>query len=112
MAILYNCPGHRVNLRSKFVFLCRKGILWMAACTNASRIFLSYAAEDETLAAELVSHLSPLKRLGLISTWDNQHILAGTERSQIIDEHLEQAAIIRLLISANFPYADYRYELE
>jgi tetratricopeptide (TPR) repeat protein len=84
----------------------------MAAQQNASRIFLSYAAEDEPLAAELVKHLSPLKRLGLISTWYKQQILAGTERSQIIDEHLEQAAIILLLISADFLNSDYCYEAE
>ena len=75
-------------------------------------VFYSYAHKDETFRNKLETHLSLLRRQGLITIWHDRHILPGNDWSQAIDEHLEQASVILLLISADFLASDYCYGLE
>src|SRR5450759_1885752 len=75
-------------------------------------VFLAYAHEDEPLRKELEKHLSLLQRQGLVSTWQDRHIMAGTDWAREIDEHLKSASIILLLISADFLASDYCYGVE
>lgn len=75
-------------------------------------LFYAYAHEDEALRATLEKHLSLLHRQGVISEWSDRNITAGTDWTQAIDEHLEQASIILLLISADFLASDYCYGVE
>jgi hypothetical protein len=75
-------------------------------------VFLSSLDEDEPLLRRLETHLSVLKREGVISTWSNRQIVAGTDRSWQIDQRLEQASLILLLVSADFLASDYCYERE
>src|SRR6202165_5992878 len=75
-------------------------------------MFLSYAHEDEPLRKELEKHLSLLQRQGLVSTWQDRRITAGTNWAQEIDEHLNSASIILLLISSDFLASDYCYGME
>jgi len=53
-----------------------------------------------------------LKRQGFISGWHDRRITAGDEWKAEIDEHLETAKVILLLISANFIASDYCYDVE
>src|SRR5436305_3219383 len=75
-------------------------------------VFLSYAKEDEGLLRELEKHLSILKREGLISTWYDRQLLPGTNWAKAMDERLEQASIILLLVSPDFFSSDYCYQKE
>src|SRR5450755_3933354 len=75
-------------------------------------MFLSYAHEDEPLRKELEKHLSLLRRQGLVSTWQDRRITAGTNWAEALDEHLNRASIILLLISADFMASDYCYGVE
>src|SRR6266699_2847015 len=75
-------------------------------------VFYSYAHKDASWRNELEKHLSLLHRQGLITAWHDRHILPGTDWSQAIDEHLERASVILLLISADFLASDYCYGLE
>jgi TIR domain/NB-ARC domain len=75
-------------------------------------IFYSYAHKDEAFRNKLETHLSLLRRQGLITAWHDRHILPGTDWSQAIDEHLERASVILLLISADFLASDYCYGIE
>src|SRR5947209_3541721 len=75
-------------------------------------VFCSYAHEDEALHRELEKHLSLLRRQGLISEWHDRQILAGDEWAADIDQHLETASIILLLISPDFFASDYCYGVE
>ena len=75
-------------------------------------VFISYAHEDEPLRKRLEAHLSLLRRQGLIADWHDRQILAGKEWGQEIDEHLETASIILLLISPDFLASDYCYGVE
>src|SRR5579864_9029508 len=79
---------------------------------NTANVFISYAKEDKALLGVLESHLALLERQGLISTWHNRLIVLGTDWAKAIDEQLERASIILLLISANFFASDYCYGRE
>ncbi len=80
--------------------------------TSPIRIFICYAIEDEALKEELLKHLSPLKRQGIIQDWHFRNISAGREWEKQINEHLESSDIILLLISADFIASDYCYTIE
>lgn len=75
-------------------------------------VFFSYSHKDEDLRDELATHLTMLKRQGLISSWYDREISAGTDWAGAIDENLQKAQIILLLISANFLASDYCYDIE
>lgn len=75
-------------------------------------IFYSYAQEDDALRNELEKHLGTLKQLKLIRNWHDQKIPIGTDQKQAIDEHLDTAHIILLLISSDFMNSDYCYSVE
>jgi len=76
------------------------------------KVFFSYAHEDEPLLNKLKSHLQPLRRQGLIDVWHDRDIHAGTEWEQEINEHLNDAEIILLLISPDFMNSEYCYSKE
>ena len=75
-------------------------------------VFFSYSHKDENLRDELEVHLSGLKRQGVISTWHDRRITAGTGVDPAIDENLNSADVILLLISPDFINSDYCYERE
>jgi internalin A len=78
----------------------------------ALRVFNSYSHKDEELRDELATHLSLLKRQGLILPWHDRAITAGEEWKGKIDDALERAEIILLLVSADFLSSDYCYDVE
>ncbi|NCR75134.1 MAG: TIR domain-containing protein [Microcystis aeruginosa K13-06] len=75
-------------------------------------VFISYSHRDEKLRETLGLHLASLQRQGVIKSWHDRKISAGTEWRQAIDENLNSAEIILLLISENFIASDYCYDLE
>jgi len=76
------------------------------------RIFFSYSHKDEEYKDKLVKHLSILKRQGVIEDWHDRKIGAGNEWAGAIDEHLESAEIILLLVSDDFLASDYCWDIE
>ena len=80
--------------------------------TQALRLFYSYSHKDEVLRNELETHLKLLHRQGLIQPWYDRCIDPGAEWSQDIENNLNQADIILLLVSADFIASDYCYEIE
>jgi len=80
--------------------------------TQAPRLFYSYSHKDETLRNELETHLKLLQRQGLLESWYDRNIEAGAEWRQNIDDNLERADIILLLVSADFIASDYCYATE
>ena len=74
--------------------------------------FYSYAHADEELRKELEKHLSILKRQEVITNWHDRKIEPGKEWNREIDEHLQTADIILLLISTDFLASDYCYDIE
>jgi internalin A len=80
--------------------------------SDAVQLFLSYSHKDESLRNELETHLKLLQRQRLIETWYDRLIEAGDEWKEKIDDNLERAEIILLLVSADFIASDYCYEKE
>lgn len=75
-------------------------------------VFFSYSHKDEDLRDELAKQLSILKRQGVITTWHDREISAGTEWAGAIDAHMNSAQVILLLISADFLASDYCWDIE
>jgi uncharacterized surface protein with fasciclin (FAS1) repeats len=75
-------------------------------------VFFSYSHKDEKLRDKLAPHLAMLQRQGVIKTWHDRKITAGTEWAKAIDDNLNSAGIILLLISADFLASDYCYDIE
>jgi O-acetyl-ADP-ribose deacetylase (regulator of RNase III) len=73
-------------------------------------MFISYSHKDQTLRAELEKHLIILRRQGLIEIWHDREITAGSEWRGAIDEHLQTARLILLLISPDFMASEYCYD--
>lgn len=80
--------------------------------SDLMEVFFSYAHEDEPLRNELAKHLKLLERQGVIKAWSDRNITAGEDWRNAIDERLESANIILLLISADFLSSDYCYDIE
>lgn len=76
------------------------------------KVFYSYSHKDESLRDALQTHLSILSRNGVISEWHDRRIKAGQEWEKEIDEEIENADIILLLISPDFIASDYCYGKE
>jgi TIR domain len=75
-------------------------------------VFFSYSHKDEKLRDKLAVHLSALQRQQVITSWHDRKISAGAEWAQAIDDNLNAADIILLLISADFLASDYCYDIE
>src|SRR5579883_3172295 len=75
-------------------------------------IFYSYAPQDDTLRHKLDNHLALLRQQGLIRTWHERDISAGSLWAAEIDAHLQAARLILLLISPDFVASDYCYGTE
>jgi hypothetical protein len=75
-------------------------------------VFFSYSHKDERMREKLETHLSALRRENVIAGWHDRKIMPGTEWKGQIDEHIETAQIILLLISAEFLNSDYCYDVE
>ncbi|MEA5447565.1 toll/interleukin-1 receptor domain-containing protein [Leptolyngbya sp. CCNP1308] len=75
-------------------------------------LYFSYAPADEVLQAQLANHLTLLERQGVITSWSQRQTLPGDDRDQIVNQQLNTADIILLLISANSLADDTCYDLE
>ena len=75
-------------------------------------VFCSYSHRDARLRDKLEEHLSNLKRQGKISVWHDRDITGGEEWAGKIEEHLNTADIILLLVSASFMASDYCNSVE
>jgi len=77
-----------------------------------AEVFFSYSHADEALRDELAKSLSLMQRQGVINGWHDRRIGAGQEWKGEIDEHLNGAGVILLLVSADFLNSDYCYDVE
>jgi hypothetical protein len=76
------------------------------------KVFCCYSHKDEGLRAEFETHLSMLKKEGIIDLWHDRRITGGKEWRGEIDEHLNSADIILFLISSDFLDSDYCMDVE
>jgi hypothetical protein len=57
-------------------------------------LFFSYSHIDESLRDQLETHLSGLRRQGMISSWHDRRITAGEDFGAAIDSHINTADVI------------------
>ncbi len=81
----------------------------MPTSPKAIQIFYSYVPEDEEWQKKLEAQLS---ENGLISQWHYGLIDPGKERQREIDEHLNAAHILLLLVSPDFLTSDHCVNIE
>lgn len=75
-------------------------------------VFLCYSHADELHRVELLKHFSGLLRRGVIEAWHDRLIVAGDHIDEQIEERLDSADIVLLLVSPDFLASDYCYEVE
>ena len=79
---------------------------------RALKVFFSYSHKDENLMSRLNAHLASLRHMGIIHSWHDRKITAGSDLDDAIDAQLEKADLVLLLISADFLNSDYCYKKE
>jgi AAA+ ATPase superfamily predicted ATPase len=79
---------------------------------KSTELFISYSHRDEDYCDRLKTHLSNLRRQGIVDAWHDRKIVPGEEWASKIDQHINSAKIILLLISADFMASDYCWEIE
>lgn len=70
-------------------------------------VFYSYSHKDERHRIALSEHLKNLERQGVIRGWDDREIVAGNDWRETINEQLDAADIILLLVSTSFISSDF-----
>jgi hypothetical protein len=77
-----------------------------------AKVFFSYSHDDEAYRDQLEKHLAALKHEGMIESWHDRRILAGSEIDSTIDQQIDQADVILLLVSSSFISSHYCYSVE
>ena len=70
-------------------------------------IFVSYSHKNEADKDRLLTHLTLMAHQGLIAPWDDRQISVAEEWEPAIEEHLNKADLIILLVSADFLASKY-----
>jgi hypothetical protein len=75
-------------------------------------VLMSYAHKDQELCDQFREHLSGLRRTKIINDWHDRQIDAGSDWAAGIDERLERARVVLLLVSSSFLSSDYCQDVE
>jgi internalin A len=84
----------------------------LGADGRPAKLFISYSHRDDLHREALESHLKVLQMSGLVEVWHDRRIGAGGEWKGEIDEALNEADIVILLVSADFLASDYCNDVE
>jgi internalin A len=76
------------------------------------RMFVSYSHRDERHRQTLESYLKLLNFAGLLSIWHDRQIDAGDDWKGKIDQALEEADVVVLLVSVDFLGSEYINDVE
>lgn len=76
------------------------------------KLFISYSHKDEEYRQKLTEHLNLLEHEGVMYTWSDRNISPGDEWDKEINENLNEAQIILLLISVHSLNSRYIREVE
>jgi hypothetical protein len=74
---------------------------------SRKHVFISYSHADTSFLNELMLHLKPIEKQGLIEAWSDQRIQSGDDWKREITEALERSQFAILLISAAFHASDF-----
>lgn len=74
--------------------------------------FISYTHADTALKEQLVRHLAPLHREGLIDLWHDGMLRPGEHLDPAVQAALAASDVVILLVSSDFIASEYCYEQE
>ncbi|MEE4071383.1 TIR domain-containing protein [Pseudomonas viridiflava] len=80
--------------------------------TASVKVFVSYSHKDKSHLDTFITCLSNMKRQNEISTWTDKDVTGGDLWKNKIDQNLQEAEIIILLISPDFMHSEYCYDIE
>ena len=78
----------------------------------AVKVFVSYSHADDELRSQLEEHLAQLHREGHVEAWTDRRIPPGDAWGTAIDEALETADVVLLLVSSAFLASEYCNDVE
>ena len=76
------------------------------------QVFISYSHEDEEFLKELLKHLKPYTRSGVITHWSDKQIASGSKWFDQIQKALGKTSVAVLLVSPSFLASDFIHEHE
>ena len=76
------------------------------------KVFCSYAHEDSKHLESLMKFLAPLTRSGALGMWHDRLLEPGQNWAREIDDNIEGAALMVLLVSADFLESEYCIGIE
>lgn len=86
--------------------------LTRAQARPCAKIFCSYSHQDEKYRTELETHLALLARQGAVHVWHDRLIQPGADWAREIDDNINLANVVLLLVSADFLASQYCYGIE
>lgn len=105
-----------VNNRDQYILTAKKAIDQQITqaehLRTGVRVFVSYAHKDQQYMEDLRTHLRPLERQGIIKTWYDLQMMPGQSLRETMEQELEEANLILLLVSPDYLASDYVYERE
>ena len=76
------------------------------------KLFISYSHRDERYLKGLETHLASLRRQGVVADWHDRMISPGEKWRQKINDNLDLADCVLLLVTPDFIASDYCYSVE
>jgi len=76
------------------------------------KLFISYCHADESIKNDFVKFLATLKRNGIISEWNDRHLLVGDQLDDTILGKLDDSDIVCFLVTQDFLNSYYCVEKE
>jgi len=76
------------------------------------QLFIASVPQDAWCLRQLEAHLSVLKQEGCIATWCHRQVTPGLPWQEEVDQRLEQALVMLLLVSPDFLASAYCSQLE
>jgi len=77
-----------------------------------NKVFISYSHKDTKFLEELLLHLKPLERAGLVSKWSDKQIAPGSQWFDEIKDALVGAKVAVMMVSPGFLASDFIHEHE
>jgi hypothetical protein len=90
----------------------RAGAIAATPYGKTAKVFCSYSHVDEKFRSELEKHLALLSHQDAIHVWHDRRIEPGADWQKEIDDNLEKADIVLLLVSADFMASQYCFGIE
>jgi len=84
----------------------------MATNPDPLKLFISYSHKDKSFLDELRTHLTPLKKSGLVEVWCDKELVSGDQLDPEIEKNLLAADLVAILVSPDFFASLACYETE